>query len=148
MARLTVMFSLILVLFFFACTHDRQGDELVVVAPPGFSGQVHVELGVAGSPPLEREHGAYLVRIAGDGRASTSTILSASPKFNGAGLSQIWGYAFSMDRTGDGLPVGGRLEFFVGTKEQYETYEAKKHKSQQIPARPADCLECKPVVLS
>jgi hypothetical protein len=148
MLRLPVMFSLTLVLFLSACTHDLRGDELLPVASPGFSGQVQVQLGVAGSPPLEREKGAYLVRIPGDGKMSTSTILSGSPKLSTAGPSQIWGYAFSIYQTGDGLPVGGRLDFFVGTKEQYETYEAKKHKSQQIPARPTDCLECEGIVIS
>jgi hypothetical protein len=121
-----------------ACSKKLPDDAVSFAVPPGFSGQVQVQLGVLGSPPLQREQGTYVLHIPADGKIATSTVLSGSPKFTVAGTGEIWGYTTSIYRTGDGLPVGGSLEFFVGTKEQFDAYEARKPKSQEIPDHPAN----------
>jgi hypothetical protein len=98
--------------------------------------------------PLQREQGTYVVQIPADGKITTSTVLSGSPKFTVAGTGRIWGYTASIYRTGDGLPVGGSLEFFVGTKEQFEAYEARKPKSQEISDQPANRVERQYILLT
>jgi hypothetical protein len=131
-----------------ACSKNLPDDEVSFAAPTGFSGQVQVQLGVQGSPPLQREQGTYVVQIPADGKITTSTVLSGSPKFTVAGTGRIWGYTASIYRTGDGLPVGGSLEFFVGTKEQFEAYEARKPKSQEISDQPANRVERQYILLT
>jgi hypothetical protein len=121
-----------------ACSSKSQDDEVVLAIPAGFSGQVQVLTGVGGTPPLSRKGGAFLLKIPADGKISTSTILTGSPKVRNSDTSQVWGFTSSIDKTGDGLVVGGDIEFFVGTKEQYDAYEAKKPKSQEVPGQPAN----------
>jgi hypothetical protein len=109
-------------------------DEIVIDVPENFSGQVHIEMGVAGAPALKRDAKIYRIAIPPDGKAITSTMIAgAKPKFGNLGAGQVWGYTPSISKTGDGIPVGATIEFFVGTKEQYESAEAKKHKSRLYP---------------
>jgi len=35
----------------------------------------------------------------------------------------------SHTNTGDGISVGGKFEFFVGTKKEFDAYQNKKNKS-------------------
>jgi hypothetical protein len=132
-----------------ACSKKQAGDQVLFTVPTGFSGQVQVQLGVVGAAPLEREHGVYVLRIPADGKLTTSTVLPGSPSYNVSGDNQVWGYTSSIYRTGDGLPVGGNLEFFIGTREQFDAYEAKKPKSQDVPdQQPDDSVERQQIALS
>jgi len=109
---------------------SRNGAWLLISLPGDFSGQVQINMGVPGAPALQREGKNYRVTVPPDGRVVTSTIVEvAGPKFENVDAGRVWGYSRSVFRTGDHLPVGGNIDFFIGTKEQYESAEAKKHKS-------------------
>jgi hypothetical protein len=147
----TVFVSLAILFSFFsflACSRTRQEEKIQLIVPAGFSGQVQLLLGVPGSPALDRDGAGYLAHIPDDGKLSTSTVLSSTPKCSTNDGAQIWGFTSSIYKTGDGLAVGGSLEFFVGTKEQYETYEARKRKSQRIPNGPTSRVESSHAVLT
>jgi len=120
---LTILFSIT------ACSKKERG-EVVIDLPADFTGVVQVRMGVAGAPSLPREGRGYRITVPPDGNVVTSTIVSeGNPKFAHVDPSRIWGYSQSTAKTGDGVPVGGSIEFFVGTKEQYESSEVKKRKS-------------------
>jgi hypothetical protein len=130
--RSTLGGMLLLCLAFAAsCTQKTSSDEVLIQIPTAFSGEVRIEMGVVGAPPLKGAGGSYVVSLPADGHVETSTVLGGlRPRFQDVDAGRIWGYSPSIWKTGDGIPVGGNIEFFVGTKEQYETQEAKKHKSQ------------------
>jgi hypothetical protein len=111
-------------------------DQIVMSVPPNFTGQVQIEMGVPGAPALHRDGHTYRVSIPPDGKVATSTML-ADPevKFENIESARVWGYSPSVSRTGDGFVVHSRIEFFVGTKEEYEQSEARKHKSKLDPGR-------------
>lgn len=123
---------LLLFLTLIACSCQRaKSDEVLIEVPNGFSGEVHIGMGIRGAPALKQEGRSYVVSLPSDGHIETSTILvDVRPRFRDAVSGRVWGYAPSVWKTGDGIPVGGNIEFFVGTREQYEAQEAKKHKSQ------------------
>lgn len=132
----TVLLLLTLVL---SCGKRAKVDEVLIEVPAEFSGEVRIDIGVAGSPPLKSDGRHYVVSLPADGHIETSTILAdIRPRFHGADSGRIWGYTPSIWKTGDGIPVGGNIEFFVGTREQYETQEAKKHKSQFTEPEPGN----------
>jgi hypothetical protein len=131
-----------------ACPAKTHNDEVVLAIPEGFRGQVQVQLGVGGAAPLNRAGGAFVLTIPPDGKISTSTVLTGVPRVRTSDTSQVWGYTISIYKTGDGLAVGGNLEFFIGTKEQYDAYEAKKPKSEEMPGAPSNRPECHHIVLS
>jgi hypothetical protein len=109
-------------------------DHVAIALPANFSGQVHIEMGVPGAPALERVGTTYQIVVPPDGKVKTSTIIvAAQPRFGNLDAGQVWGYTPTVTKTGDGLSVGGTIEFFVGTKEQYESAEAKKRKSRLYP---------------
>ena len=130
LSKLALLLSLVILLAF--CTKPTKIDELVIELPEGFSGEVSIRTGVINAPPLKTAGQAYVVSVPSDGHVETSTIPddSVSTRFRNSGKGSIWGYASSFQKTGDGIPVGGSIEFFVGTKEQYEIQEAHKHKSE------------------
>jgi hypothetical protein len=37
-----------------------------------------------------------------------------------------------MFRTGDGISIGGKIEFFVGTQKDYDAEQQKKNKSDGV----------------
>ena len=107
-----------------------QNAELVIHLPPNFKGEVQVQMGINGAPALKREGGRYVVDVPIEGKVITSTILpDLRPKVENVDPKQLWGYIHSTTKTGDQIPIEGHIEFFVGTKNEYETEEAKKHKS-------------------
>lgn len=109
----------------------RSPSDVVIEVPANFSGQVHVEMGVPGAPALKEEGPHYVISVPPDGKVVTSTMITeAKPTFGNVDPSRVWGYMPSVSKTGDGVPVGVTIEFFIGTKEQYESAEAeKKNKS-------------------
>jgi hypothetical protein len=129
-------FKLGLLLFFVillvGCARRTKIVELVIELPEGFSGEVSIRTGVPHASQLKTEGQAYVVSVPSDGHVETSTIPEEgiSTRFRNLATGRIWGYDSSLQKTGDGIPVGGSIEFFVGTKEQYEIQEAHKHKSE------------------
>jgi hypothetical protein len=126
----TLAFSLaILVGLIAACNHATK-NEVVITLPQGFTGQVHIAMGVPAAAPLERTGNSYRITVPPDGKIETSTIvIGPVPRFEDVQQGHIWGYNPAIFHTGDHLPVGGNIDFFVGTREQYESAEAQKHKS-------------------
>ena len=115
-----------------ACSRKAHAALLIEV-PSGYSGPVNVQLGVAGAPPLQKEHGEYVIPVPVNGHITTSTTISdATPEFKNVGQDRVWGYESSILKAGDGIPVGGSIDFFVGTKEQYQIDLTKRHKSSII----------------
>jgi hypothetical protein len=49
----------------------------------------------------------------------------------------VWGYSHSVFNTGDGIPIGGKIEFFVGTKQDYEAEQGKKNHSEGFSPPPS-----------
>jgi hypothetical protein len=125
-------FLALVLLLVLGCSRSSS-PELVINFPPGFTGDVYIELGVSDAPPLNRVGNTYIVSIPPDGKLRTSTSLAElQPQFPNYDPSHIWGYESLVQRTGDGIVIGGKIEFFVGTKDQYESQNARKHKSHII----------------
>jgi hypothetical protein len=87
-------------------------------------------MGNRDAAPLSKQGEAYVVTVARSGKLATSTILQ-KPKveFRNATDGSIWGYSQSVFTTGDGIAVGGKIEFFVGTRKDYDAEENKKNHS-------------------
>jgi len=113
-----------------ACTKQDPSPQLVVEIPAGFSGNFVLEMGNRDTAPLSKQGGAYVVEVPRSGKLATSTILQ-KPKveFRNASDGSIWGFSQSVFTTGDGIAVGGKIEFFVGTRKDYDAEENKKNHS-------------------
>jgi hypothetical protein len=120
----------LLLILVVACRKHASESEVIVEIPAGFNGNFQLEMGVKEAPPLEKRGDAFLVAVPKSGSLSTSTILT-DPRivFKNASDGDVWGYSHSTFTTGDGIPVSGRIEFFVGTKQDYEAQENKKNQS-------------------
>jgi hypothetical protein len=119
-----------------ACACSRKSAPVVVVEiPAGFTGDFMLEMGVKGAPPLEKQGDAYVVAVPRSGKVTTSTLLTNSkPTFQNSSDGAVWGYAHSVFTTGDGIATGGKIEFFVGTRKEYDAEESKKKHSRAIAA--------------
>lgn len=119
-----------------ACTSTRRidGPQVVVEIPAGFSGNFMLELGIKDAPPLPMRDGSYIVSVSKTGKVETSTLL-AKPTivFKNAGDGSVWGLSQSIFNTGDGIPVGGKIEFFVGTRKEFDAEQNKKNHSGWFP---------------
>ena len=119
-----------------ACSH-KSAPVIVVEIPAGFTGDFMLEMGVKGAPPLLKQGDAYVVAVPRSGKVTTSTLLTHSkPTFRNSSDGTVWGYAHSVFTTGDGIATGGKIEFFVGTRNQYDAEQGKKNHSGgfEIPA--------------
>ncbi|HEX4783374.1 MAG TPA: hypothetical protein VH350_03470 [Candidatus Sulfotelmatobacter sp.] len=117
-------------LFAAACSKQDLTPKLIVEIPSGFSGDFLLEMGVKDAPPLDKRGEAYVVPVPRNGKVITSTLLTTSqPTFQNSSGGTVWGYAHSVFKTGDGIPVGGKIEFFVGTRKEYEAEQNKKNHS-------------------
>ena len=113
-----------------ACSKHRSAPQMIVEIPSGFTGNFILEMGVREGAPLEKRGDAYLLRVPKSGKAVTSTLLTNSePTFRNSSEGGVWGYSHSVFSTGDGIPVGGKIEFFVGTKKEYEAEQGRKNHS-------------------
>jgi|SRR5271163_4815010 len=121
----------ILLLVAAACSKKNSGAaDVIVEIPPGFTGNFSLEMGVKGAPPLTKDGSTYVVAVPKNGQLATSTLLTKSqPTFRNSSSGGIWGYSHSVFATGDGIPIGGKIEFFVGTRKEYEAEEGKKNHS-------------------
>jgi hypothetical protein len=112
------------------CSRSKPAPIVVVEVPAGFTGDVLVEMGVKDAPPLPQQGEAYSVIVPRDGKILTSTLLTkARPTFKNSGEGAVWGYSHSVYTTGDGIPTGGKIEFFVGTRKDYEAEQGKRNHS-------------------
>lgn len=113
-----------------ACTKKGSQSHVVVEIPAGFSGNFQLEMGVRNSPPLPMDGNSYFIVVPRDGKLTTSTFLE-KPKvtFKNGSEGSVWGYSQTVFTTGDGISVGGTIEFFVGTKTQYDAEQNKKNHS-------------------
>jgi len=114
---------------------SKQTRVVVVQLPSNFTGQIRVEMGVAGAPALPREGGQYVIHVPPDGKVATSTVIvEGEARIENVPPGRVWGFDKSLTKTGDGVPVGGSIEFFVGTQEQYKSSEAHRNKSSVAPS--------------
>jgi hypothetical protein len=88
-------------------------------------------MGVKDAPALSRQGRSYVVTVPKSGTIATSTLLTDSrPIFKNASDGAVWGYSHMVFATGDGIPVGAKIEFFVGTREEFEAEQVEKNHSR------------------
>jgi len=125
--------GLVPLLILSAACSKRADPDLIVEIPAGFSGNFSLEMGVRDAPALAKDGNAYRLTVSKSGKMSTSTLLVHSqPQFRNSSGGAVWGYSHSVFSTGDGIPVGGKIEFFVGTRQDFEAEESKKNHSSGI----------------
>ncbi len=113
-----------------ACTKKQPARQVVVEIPAGFNGYFVLDMGVREAPPLPKDGSAYLLTVPRNGKAQTSTVIDdPEVSFKNGSNGQVWGYSHKLFTTGDGIPVGGKIEFFVGTQKEFEAEQNKKNKS-------------------
>ncbi len=130
MRKLAAILIGALLMISIACTKHSVEPQLVVEIPAGFSGNFVLEMGARDAAALSRQGDAYVLTVPRNGKLATSTILQ-KPKveFRNATDGSVWGYSQSVFTTGDGIAVGGKIEFFVGTRKDYDAEENKKNHS-------------------
>ena len=122
-----------------ACSKNRAAPQVIVEIPSGFTGNFLLEMGVRDALPLEKRGEAYVLPVPRNGKVITSTPLTNSrPSFQNSSEGAVWGYSHSVFTTGDGIPVGAKIEFFVGTRNEYEAEQGRKKHSGGLlaPAEP------------
>jgi hypothetical protein len=113
-----------------ACTKHPSNPQLLVEVPAGFTGNFVLDMGVRGASPLDKYGDAYVVTVPQSGKLETSTFLEKPiVTFKNGSDGRIWGFSQSLFTTGDGISVGGKIEFFVGTRQEFEAEQNKKNKS-------------------
>jgi hypothetical protein len=113
-----------------ACTKKSAANPVIVEIPAGFSGNFVLEMGVRDAAPLARQGDAYVLAVPRNGRAQTSTLLNnARVTCKNSSDGQVWGFSQRVFSTGDGISIGGRIEFFVGTQKDFDAEQQKKNKS-------------------
>lgn len=119
-----------------ACSRRNSAPQLSVEIPAGFSGNFVLNMGVREARALSREGDVYLLTVPASGSLATSTVLE-KPKvtFRNASQGSIWGFSQSAFTTGDGISVGGKIEFFVGTQKDFEAEQNKKNHSGKFPGQ-------------
>jgi len=137
----SVLVCLVFLVVGVACSKNRPAQKVVVEIPSGFNGNFLLEMGVKGAPALETQGDTYVVNVPRSGKVITSTLLTNSqPSFRNSSDGAVWGYSHSVFNTGDGIPIGGKIEFFVGTRKDYDAEQGKKNHSEgfsPIPNTPA-----------
>lgn len=120
-----------------ACSRKGPAPTVLVEIPSGFTGDVLLEMGVKDAPPLPKDGDKYVLVVPRDGKVVTSTLLtSARPTFRNSGEGAVWGYSHSVFTTGDGIATGGKIEFFVGTRKDYEAEQGRKNHSGGLSTMP------------
>lgn len=131
-----VFLAVLLLAAALACSRQNHTQpEVVIEIPSGFNGDFLLEMGVKDAPELAKQGDTYVVPVPKSGKLITSTLLK-DPKtvFQNGSDGSVWGYSNSVFTTGDGIQVGGKIEFFVGTKKDYEAEEKRKNHSEELPA--------------
>ena len=115
------------------CSKKNPKPQVVIEIPPAFSGNFVLEMGVRGAAPLPAKSDAYVLTIPSSGKMQTSTLLDhPDVTFRNRGQGRIWGYSQRTFTTGDGIAVGGQVEFFVGTQKEFEAEQNRKNKSDEF----------------
>jgi hypothetical protein len=123
-----------------ACSKHHSAAQVIVEIPSGFTGNFLLEMGISEAPPLAKRGDAYVVPVPRNGKVITSTLLTKSrPTFRNSSEGAVWGYSHSVFTTGDGIPTGGTIEFFVGTRKEYEAEQGKKNHSGGL-STPAELI--------
>lgn len=126
----TTCFVAVLLVASIACTKKTAAQQLVVEIPAGFNGNFVLDMGVRAALPLSKRGDAYILDLPQSGKAQTSTLLEKPQvTFKNSSDGKVWGYSQRTFTTGDGISVGGKIEFFVGTQKQFEAEQNKKNKS-------------------
>lgn len=122
------------------CTKRGSQPKLLVEIPTGFSGNFVLEMGVRQASPLPAQGNDYVVLVPQSGKVETSTYIEKPEvTFKNASDGRVWGYSQSVWTTGDGIPVGGKIEFFVGTQKEFDAEQQKKnHSGGRTTAREAE----------
>jgi hypothetical protein len=115
------------------CSRNQNAQQVVVEIPPGFSGDFVLDMGIKDAAPLMKSGDQYLVTVPKNGSVATSSLL-VNPKitFKNSSDGAVWGYSHSVFTTGDGIPVGGKIEFFVGTKKEFEAEQGRRNHSSEF----------------
>ena len=130
----SVCFFALILLGAAACSR-RSAAELEVEIPAGFTGNFILNMGVRDAAPLPNEGDVYVVTVPRSGLVSTSTFLNKPKvKFKNFSGGSIWGFSQSVVTTGDGVSVGGKIEFFVSTQKKFEADQQKKNNSGRFSA--------------
>lgn len=112
------------------CTKHGSQAKLLVEIPAGFSGNFVLEMGVRQASPLPAQGSEYVVSVPQSGKVETSTYVDKPEvTFKNASDGSVWGYSQTTFTTGDGITVGGKIEFFVGTQKEFEAEQRKKKHS-------------------
>ena len=129
--RFFLVFGLVsLVASLAACTKKSTSQELKVEIPAGFTGNFVLEMGVRDAAALPIDGNGYRLALPGSGKFKTSTLLDhPHVTFKNGSAGKIWGYSERIFTTGDGISVRGKIEFFVGTQQEFEAEQNKKNKS-------------------
>jgi len=115
------------------CSKKNPKSQVVIEIPQGFSGNFVLEMGVRDAAPLPAESNAYVLTIPSSGKMQTSTLLDRPDvTFRNRGQGRVWGYSQRTFTTGDGIAVGGQVEFFVGTQKEFEAEQNRKNKSDEF----------------
>jgi len=119
-----------IVLLGLGCSKRGPGTHLQVEIPAEFTGNFVLAMGIHDAPPLEKDGSAYIVVVPRSGKVETSTVMERPQvTFKNSGGGQVWGYSERTFTTGDGISTGGKIEFFVGSKKDFEAEQNKKNKS-------------------
>lgn len=117
---------LLATVLFFGLSCSKDTNNLRFEFPAGYTGWVTVEFGSPDAQPLQRKGGLYVITVPRDGRVVTSTYVDAiRPEFPTMSAGQVWNYSSSVSKTGDGIPVGAKIRFFVGPRERYEAENSR-----------------------
>lgn len=133
--RILIFFGCVCLAITIACTKHSPEFRVVVEIPSDFSGNFVLEMGSRSAAALPKQGDEYVVSVPRSGKLETSTLLQ-NPKvtFKNSSTGSVWGYSQSTFTTGDGIYVGGKIEFFVGSRQDFEAEQSKKKHSGAIPA--------------
>jgi hypothetical protein len=132
--RLSVAAVCVYLTLTLACSRHSADARVILEIPAGFKGNFVMVMGSRDADPLRKDGDVYIVQVPSSGRLQTSTLLQG-PKvtFKNAATGTIWGYSQSTFTTGDGIAVGGKIEFFVGSQQDYEAEQGRKNHSGRAP---------------
>jgi hypothetical protein len=95
-------------------------------------------MGVKETAPLVMEGDAYGVTVPRNRKMTTSLFTNSQPTLGNSCEGLGWGYSQFVSTPGAGIPVGGKIEFFVGTRKQSEAERARKAFGRHLKSRGID----------
>ena len=122
-----------------ACSKNRAAPQVIVEIPSGFTGNFLLEMGVRDALPLENRGEAYVLLRAQEREGhhvdSADQLPAIIPEFQRRCCVGLFAFGFYHGRR---IPVGAKIEFFVGTRNEYEAEQGRKKHSGGLltPAEP------------